>query len=63
MCKVCESEEALISIDISYLFKQSNFKFAVLGDKIYLAEDNKLNIEMYWKINYCPICGKKLKKD
>lgn len=60
MCKVCESKESLISIDVSYLFKQNNLKFAVLGDKIYLVYDNKIDVKMSWKINYCPVCGRKL---
>ena len=71
-CKVCRSEEYLIGER-----KLGKFTDSYIGIDVYISENRKLTIdvcneqstgcscfqEAFVKINYCPMCGKKLTEE
>ena len=61
MCEYCSGEESFMNIIVENLFKEENVFFIIIGNYIYLAtEDGNINRKTRRKINYCPMCGRKL---
>lgn len=71
MCKFCETQKGLINKSESRVLNMANVnngKWAVFtevfGDNIFMMLDDGENISTIngIEINYCPMCGRKLRK-
>lgn len=61
MCKYCSGEESFMNVIVENIFINEDVFFIIIGNYIYLAtEDGNINKNTRWKINYCPMCGRKL---
>lgn len=58
MCKYCESEEPkdIIKDPYNHLFIQDN-------ELRFLSTEGEDDYELYGRINYCPMCGRKLSEE
>lgn len=61
MCKCCEGEKSFMHIVVERLLGNEDVFFIIMGNYVYIAtEDGHINVKTRWRINYCPMCGKKL---